>query len=258
MVAKSETIRLGGRDIEYRWVRGAGHEAPVILMLHEGLGSVSTWRDFPEAVGEATGGDVLVYSRYGYGRSSVRKEAFSVDYMHHAALEELPPLLEALEVESSVLFGHSDGASIALIYAGNYPANALGLIVEAPHVFTEQVSVDSIAAIQKVYESSDDLRHRLGRHHADPDASFYGWNAAWQLPEFIDWNIEEYLPQITCPALVVQGEGDEYGTLDQVNRIDSGSGGRVGRLILGECGHAPHRDQKDAVLAATKEFVEAL
>ena len=177
--------------------------------------------------------------------------------MHRAALEELPPLLEALEVESSVLFGHSDGASIALIYAGSYSANALGLIVEAPHVFTEQLSVDSIAAIQKVYESSDDLRHRLGRHHADPDASFYGWNAAWQLPEFIDWNIEEYLPQITCPALVVQGEGDEYGLLDQVNRIDCGNGGRVGRLILGECGHAPHRDQKDAVLAATKEFVKA-
>ncbi len=258
MVATSETVRLGGRDIEYRWIRGDGPEAPVIVMLHEGLGSVSTWRDFPEAVGEATGADVLAYSRYGYGRSSVRKEAFSVDYMHRAALEELPSFLEALGVKFPVLFGHSDGASIALIFAGSHPAKVRGLIVEAPHVFTEQVSVDSIAAIQKVYESSDDLRRRLGRHHADPDASFYGWNAAWQLPEFIDWNIEEYLPQITCPTLVVQGEGDEYGTLDQVNRIESGSGGRVGRLILGECGHAPHRDQKAAVLAATKEFIEAL
>ena len=255
---KSETIRLGERDIEYRWVRGDEHETPVIVMLHEGLGCVSTWRDFPEAVSEVTCGDVLVYSRYGYGRSSVRKEAFSVDYMHRAALEELPLLLDALKVESPVLFGHSDGASIALIYAGSYPEKARGLIVEAPHVFTEQVSVDSIAAIQKVYESSDGLRHRLSRHHADPDASFYGWNEAWQRPDFIDWNIEEYLPQITCPMLVVQGEGDEYGTLDQVDRIESGSGGRVGRLILGECGHAPHRDQKELVLAATKKFVRAL
>ena len=258
MNAETEIVHIDGRAIEYYRILGASPETPTIVMLHEGLGSVSTWREFPEAVAETTGADVVVYSRYGYGRSSVRQEPFSVDYMHRAALEELPSFLQALRVESPVLLGHSDGASIALIYAGRHPADVRGLVLEAPHVFTEQVSVDSIAAIKKTYEASDALRNRLGRHHLDPDASFYGWNAAWQLPEFLDWNIEEFLPGITSPTLVVQGEGDEYGTLEQVDRIERGSGGKVKRLILADCGHAPHRDQKEAVLTATKAFLRDL
>jgi pimeloyl-ACP methyl ester carboxylesterase len=156
------------------------------------------------------------------------------------------------------LFGHSDGASIALICGGAHPTKISGIIVEAPHVFTEEISVNSIAAIRESYEASDALHNLLSRHHTNPDASFYGWNAVWQLPKFRNWNIEEFLPDIQCPTLVLQGTDDEYGTTNQVDRIVAGSGGLVETLILGDCGHAPHRDQLETVLAASKHFVDAL
>ena len=257
-MSRQYIIEVAGREIDYRRIPEECTRVPTVVMLHEGLGSVSTWRDFPDALGATTGAEGIVYSRYGYGRSTVRREAFAVDYMHRAAMDELPSFLDALELEAPVLFGHSDGASIALIFAGLYPERTSGLILEAPHVFTEQVSVDSIATIQELYESSNDLRSRLARHHADPDATFYGWNSAWQLPEFMSWNIENYLPDIQCPSLLIQGEGDEYGTIEQIERIERGSGGSVEKLILDCCGHAPHRDCKDNVLMASKAFLKKL
>lgn len=245
----------GGCELEYQRHSGS---SPTIVMLHEGLGSVSTWREFPAELAAATSREVVVYSRYGYGRSAVRETPFDVEYMHRAALDELPEFLASLGIQNPILFGHSDGASIALIYAGAHPDDVRGVIVEAPHVFTEDISVRSIAEIQKIYEASGDLRKRLARHHKDPDATFYGWNSVWQLADFEHWNIEEYLPSIQCPTLVIQGAGDEYGTMAQVDRIQSGSGGAVTSLILEECGHAPHRDQSAAVLAASVEFLAGL
>jgi len=258
MTPKEGIAWAGGRELEFHRYAAKSEGLAPIVMLHEGLGSVTTWRDFPAVLAERTGAEVVVYSRYGYGNSTRRRAPFDVDYMHKAALEELPGFLDAMKIEEPVLFGHSDGASIALIYAGAHPANVRGVIVEAPHVFTEQISVDSIAAIRKVYDASDDLKNRLGRHHADPDASFKGWNEVWQLPAFLDWNIEEFLPGIVCPTLVIQGAGDEYGTLEQVDRIERGVGGEFEKLILEECGHAPHRDQTDAVLNASGDFLNEL
>ena len=245
-----------GRELEFRRYTAVRDGLPPIVMLHEGLGSVTTWREFPEKLAERTGAEVIIYSRYGYGYSTPRREPFGIDYMHKAALEELPVFLDAVKIEKPVLFGHSDGASIALIYAGAQPDSVAGLIVEAPHVFTEQISVDSIIAIRKAYDASDKLKSRLGRHHADPDASFKGWNEAWQLPAFLEWNIEEYLPSIICPTLVIQGESDEYGTLKQVDRIERGVGGVFEKLILAECGHAPHREKAEAVLSVITHFLK--
>tara|TARA_A100001037_G_C15142675_1_gene634634 strand:+ start:1587 stop:2360 length:774 start_codon:yes stop_codon:yes gene_type:complete len=244
-----------GRELEFHRYTAANDGLPPIVMLHEGLGSVTTWREFPAALAERTGAEVIIYSRYGYGFSTRRREPFGVDYMHKAALEELPVFLDAVKIEKPVLFGHSDGASIALIYAGTRSDDVTKLIIEAPHVFTEQISVDSIAAIREVYNESEQLKNRLARHHADPDTTFRGWNDAWQLPDFIDWNIEKYLPEINCPTLVIQGLNDEYGTLEQVDRIENGVGGICERLVLGECGHAPHREKAEAVLSAVGNFL---
>ena len=258
MAPERTAVQLGGNEIEIHRYRETVADRPTLVLLHEGLGSVSTWRDFPAALAARTGAEVTVYSRYGYGRSTVRREPFAVDYMHKAAREELPALLDVLGIERPLLVGHSDGASIALIFAGLHPDRVQGLVLEAAHVFTEALCVASIAEIQRMFEASDDLRDRLARHHADPEASFRGWNDVWQLPAFLDWNIEEYLPAIGCPALVIQGADDEYGTLEQVARIERGSGGPVERLILDNCGHAPHRDRRDSVLAAMARFVERL
>ena len=253
------TVRIRGHDLEYRWWAGtAGEGAPVLVLLHEGLGSVSTWRNFPTTLADRTGLSVMACSRYGYGLSTIRTTSFGIDYMHREARDALPALLEALGIERPILFGHSDGASIALIHAGLYPAKVRGLILEAPHVFTEAVCVEAIASVRAVYEASDELRARLGRHHADPERSFRGWNDVWLLPAFRDWNIEEYLPAIACPALVIQGQDDEYGTLAQVAAIERQSGGPVESLILDRCGHAPHRDREADVLDAVARFVATL
>ena len=251
-------ISIKGRKIEFCYYIGLRSEATPIVMLHEGLGSVSTWHKFPSELSKLTGLGVVVYSRYGYGRSTVRQEDFDIDYMHRAALDELPEFLKYFGIKKPVLFGHSDGASIALIFAGAYPLEVHAVIGEAPHVFTERVSVDQIAATAKLYETSDDLKIKLSRHHLNADASFYGWNQVWQIPEFMSWNIEEYIQNICCPLLVIQGKDDEYGTEQQIDRIENSGHGRIVKLILDDCGHAPHRDQKKLVLQATANFIDSL
>jgi pimeloyl-ACP methyl ester carboxylesterase len=252
---ESSFVAVRGRSLEYQRYAGRVSGAPSIVLLHEGLGSVAMWRDFPKRVADATGCPVVVYSRYGYGRSDVLQAPFSVRYMHEEALEALPEFLERLEIEAPVLLGHSDGGSISLIYAGAFGAKAL--ILEAPHVFVEDVSVASIAQAKVSFETTD-LADRLGRYHADAHKTFRRWNDIWLHPDFRAWNIEEYLPRIECPVLAIQGRNDEYGTMAQVEAIARQAKGPVELLKLDHCGHSPHRDQPVAVIEAVREFVAAL
>jgi pimeloyl-ACP methyl ester carboxylesterase len=233
----------------------AGADA-TIVMLHEGLGSVAMWKNFPERVAKATGCGVLVYSRYGHGKSGRLAEKRSVDFMHHEAKVVLSEVLAQNGIQRPILLGHSDGASIALIYAGTWPERVRGLILEAPHVFVEEFGLRSTRAIRKLYESGD-LAKKLSRYHDHVDEMFRGWNDIWLDPQFRDWNLEEYLGTITCPTLVIQGENDEYGTLAHVEAIQR----RVPdaqALILPRCGHSPHRDQPELTLDALRKFLETL
>ena len=200
----------------------------------------------------------LVYNRQGYGGSDPLRPPLSPRFMHHEALDVLPRVLDAFDVARPVLFGHSDGASIALVYAGSHPDSPAALILEAPHVFVEPVTVASIAAIRDSYRSTD-LRARLERHHgSNVDLLFDSWATMWLSDEFRRWNIEEYLPAITSPTLVIQGKDDEYGTARQVDAIAAGVSGRVETLLLEDCRHSPHLDRREAVDAAVERFLEPL
>jgi pimeloyl-ACP methyl ester carboxylesterase len=249
-----EDIEVDGRRIET--VRYIGSRQSTIVMLHEGLGSVSTWKDFPERVSTATRCDVLVYSRYGHGNSERLAEKRAVDFMHHEAWVVLPELLKRFAIRSPILLGHSDGASIALIYAGTAKEKPAGLILEAPHVLVEEMTVASIAAIGTAYKAGD-LQTKFARHHAHADEMFWGWNDAWLDPQFRDWNIEEYLGAIPCPILVIQGEQDEYGSGAQIRAIEAAAS-QTESLLLANCGHAPHRDQPERTLDAIVKFVSTL
>ena len=242
---------IHGHRIEYELVPAAA--APVIVFLHEGLGSLSTWRDFPQQVAQATGCSILIYSRYGHGQSDPLTAPRRMDFMHDEALNSLPELLDRLGVVRPILLGHSDGGSIALIHAGGSGRPVAGLILLAPHVMVEDVSVTSIRETRRTFEITD-LREKLARHHADPEATFRGWNDIWLHPGFRDWNIEEFLPRVACPILAIQGEDDEYGTMQQIDRI-ARLAANVDLVKLQHCGHFPHRDQPQAVIKAVVRFV---
>jgi len=230
--------------------------APAIVFLHEGLGSVAMWRDFPQRVADATGCEAVVYSRAGYGRSDPARLPRSVRYMHDEGLIVLPALLAVLELERPILFGHSDGGSIALLCAGGTDTPLAGVIAMAPHVMVEEISVTSIAQAEVAWQTTD-LRVRLGKHHADVEAAFRGWNDIWLHPEFRDWNIEQYLPRIRCPVLAIQGEDDEYGSMVQIERI-AAQAEDVELAKLADCRHSPHKDQPAAVIEAVTGFVARL
>jgi pimeloyl-ACP methyl ester carboxylesterase len=251
----------GGHRLEAAWLGPAAGDAPTVVFLHEGLGSVSTWRDFPDRIARATACGVLVYSRLGYGRSEPVPLPRPLTYMHDEALVTLPEVLDAAGVRDAILLGHSDGGSIALVFAGSglpTTVRVRGLVLEAPHVFVEDVSVASIAAAAEAYRTGD-LRARLARHHRDNvECAFWGWNRAWLDPGFRSWNIEEYLPRVHVPTLAIQGEDDPYGTLAQLDSIETKSGGPVSRLVLPRCGHAPHRDQTEATIEAVARFVRTV
>lgn len=251
-----EFATVQGHRLEYERVSASDAAAPVIVFLHEGLGSASHWRDFPRQVGRATGCAVMAYSRYGYGASDPITEPRRVDFMHTEALHTLSELLDRLGIENPILFGHSDGASISLIHAGGTRRPVRGLILMAPHVMVEDVCIRSIEAAKHIYETTD-LRERLRRYHANPDSAFRGWNDVWLNPDFRRWNIEEYLPAISCPILAIQGEDDEYGTMEQIDRI-ARLAPDVELLKLPACRHSPHRDQPDAVLAAATRFIDKI
>ena len=244
-------LTVRGKKIEAQHIGRPG--GPTLVFLHEGLGSLGLWRDFPQKVSDATGLPAFVYSRAGYGQSDPAEMPRPVRYMHdEAAL--LPEVLAAAGIDDPVLVGHSDGASISVIYAGS-GGNARALVLEAPHVFTEDMGLQSIARARDAYERGD-LRARLGRYHRDVDAAFWGWNRPWLDPEFRKWNLEEFLPRIAAPILVVQGEDDEYGTKKQVEAIARGARDVEVRM-LPECGHSPHRDQPEATLRAIAEFLRS-
>jgi pimeloyl-ACP methyl ester carboxylesterase len=226
---------------------------PTIVTLHEGLGSVSLWKDFPEQLARATGSGVLAYSRYGHGKSDGLREKRSVDFMHHEGAIVLPLLLERLGIQRPILLGHSDGASIAIIYAAFSPEGPRALILEAPHLFVEDLTVQSIEKIGMAYETTG-LRERLARHHDHADEMFWGWNNIWLDPAFRAWNIEDRLDAIRCPLLAIQGNEDEYGTLAQVATIQRRLPGAE-TLILPNCGHSPHRDQPEVSLEAISQFM---
>ena len=260
-MATATQVLINGRRLEVAQLQPsfallAAEGKPAIVMLHEGLGSVSMWRDFPQRVADATGCEVLAYSRVGYGKSDPIDTQRNVRYMHDEALVTLPALLDALRIEGPILFGHSDGGSIALIFAGGADRRLRGLIAMAPHVMVEAIAVAGIEQARVAYRSTD-LPQRLARYHDDVDSAFWGWNDIWLHPEFRDWNIEEYLPRIECPVLAIQGENDEYGTMEQIDRIARQA--RAVELVkLPRCGHSPHKDQPEAVLAAMGAFVRRI
>jgi pimeloyl-ACP methyl ester carboxylesterase len=230
---------------------------PSIVLLHEGLGSVSAWGDFPEALCRRTGHSVVAYSRAGYGRSTIVREPFGSDYMHREAQRVLPAFLDALELRRPILFGHSDGASIALIFAAHVPNRTTALILEAPHVFVEELTIESIAGITAGYPGNARLRQGLARHHDDPDATFARWSEIWLHPAFRAWDITASLKDVDVPVLVLQGRDDEYGTPAQVEAIVAGVPSTETALLAG-CRHAPHRDARETVLARTTAFLAGL
>jgi len=252
-VSEADVVTVRGHGLEVEHIPG---RTPTLIFLHEGLGSVAMWRDFPAKVAAATGCAAVVYSRYGYGQSEVLREPRGVDYMHVEALEVLPELLERLEIPDPVLVGHSDGGSIALIYAASRN-DVKGLVVMAPHVFVEDLSVRSIAEAKVAFEGTD-LPQKLGRYHADAAKTFRGWNDIWLHPDFRAWNIEEVLPGIRCPILAIQGFDDEYGTMAQLEAIAKQTGGPIEILRLADCRHSPHRDQPQVVIEAMSRFIDRL
>jgi pimeloyl-ACP methyl ester carboxylesterase len=240
--------------LEYRDYPSAVYGRPVLLLLHEGLGCVAMWRDFPEKLAAVTGCRVIVWSRAGYGGSQAYSEARTARYLHREAEEALPAFLEALNIKRPLLIGHSDGGSIALIFAGVFPDVPLAVAVIAPHEFVEEESLTGIRLARTAWETTD-LPKKLARYHHDQtERVFLDWNDCWLSPEFRDWNIESYLLNIRCPVLAIQGEDDEYATLRQIDLIaEKVSGTQL--LKLQNCGHTPHRDQEIPVLDALRYFV---
>lgn len=286
-------FEVAGHRLEYRWIGPKPTEAPTIVFLHEGLGCAEMWRNFPDRVALEAGCGALVYSRRGYGESDAVREPFPVRFMHDEALQILPLVIERFELSDVILFGHSDGASIAIIYAGTHPGSVCGLVLEAPHVFVEPVCIESISRVAEQFYSNQTatgqtldqepssqsprtegttlqkgdthkgemagLRNKLERYHGDnTESMFKTWTEVWLNPEFRQWNIEEYLPRIVAPTLVIQGEQDEYGTLKQVTAVVTQARGPVESLVLAGCGHSPHRDQTEQVMSATIQFIRKI
>ena len=246
------SVQAAGRSLNFEWAGSGGRDT--LVFLHEGLGSIRQWRDFPLKVSEGIGCRSLVYDRYGYGHSDILAESRrDVHFMHDEALRALPELLAALKIENPILIGHSDGASIALIHAGGGFA-VKAVVAMAPHAFIEPLCLNSILQIKESFEKSD-LAGKFGKYHRDARKTFYGWADVWLDPNFTSWDIrDEYLPKIACPVLAIQGEDDEYGTMAQLDEIAR----RVKRcelLKLPGCGHSPFKDQPEKVLSAIQSFI---
>lgn len=249
----------GAHRIEYRFIAADDQEAALLVFLHEGLGSLGLWRDFPDRVCAQLGCRGLVYSRYGYGLSTIRPhdEHWPPNYLHHHAHDVLPALFEALNIDTRanrpVLFGHSDGGTIALLYASAHPDQVAGIVVAAPHIFVEDITLHGIRQARQAYLDTD-LRKRLALYHTDVDSAFFAWNDVWLSAEFQDFNIEAELAAIECPVIAVQGVEDEYGSAAQIDGI----GEHVEHAVirhLDACGHSPHKDQPEAVIDALAEVM---
>ena len=242
-------------QLEYQWLGNTAAANPVIVFLHEGLGSLAMWKDYPALLCDALGFKGLVFSRYGYGRSMPKPadERWPVGFMHAQAHEVLPALFDALGVSRPWLFGHSDGASIALLHAAKF--EVAGVVAVAPHIFVEDLSIDSIEKARDAYAHTG-LKQRLARYHDDPDSAFRGWNDVWLAPAFRSWNIEAELLSINAPLLAVQGADDEYGTLEQIRGIARALPS-TRLVVIPHCGHSPHRDQPGVLTRHVAEFILA-
>ena len=254
-VTETGHLDVDGLRLEYRLLGPSPEKAPTIVMLHEGLGSVSMWRDFPDRVAKTTGLGIFVYSRTGYGSSSPCEVPRPLTYMHDEALNALPCILDSIGFRQGIMLGHSDGASIAAIHAGGCRDERVrGLILMAPHFFTEDAGIESIARTKADFEATD-LRERLYKHHGDNvDGAFWGWNRAWLDPEFRRWDIQEYLGKVCAPVLIIQGEDDEYSSEKQIEAARAQCRAPVKAVLLPLCGHSPHRDQPERTLAEIAAF----
>jgi pimeloyl-ACP methyl ester carboxylesterase len=262
LIDHAESLLVDGRRLEVRRIGAPWNDTPTLVFLHEGLGSVALWKDFPDRLAHAVGWPALVYSRLGYGQSDPAPLPRPVSFLEDEAKLVLPRLLDAASVRDAVLVGHSDGASIALIHAATFPPFSGGVvravIAEAPHVLVEEVTLASIRRAGREYRDGD-LRRRLERYHADVDVAFWGFHDVWLDPAFAGWTIESELGSIRVPLLVIQGEDDPYGTMRQVESIRGHAGGRVETVVLpAPCGHAPHSLRPDQVLDAMTAFLRSL
>ena len=248
-------IQVAGKRLEYERFGKSIDENPTLVFLHEGLGSLSMWRNFPEQVALKTGCSALAYSRAGYGNSDEAERPRSVAFMHQEAVQVLPEFLEKMQVREVLLVGHSDGGSIALIYSAKPVVPVHALVLEAAHVFVEETTIQSIAALKEEYLHGN-LKSRLAKYHPRTDETFLGWSDVWLRPEFVSWNIEEFLPQINIPVLVIQGEQDRFGTVRQVEAIQKGCAGPVETLLVPECGHRPHREKPQQTLERIVRFID--
>lgn len=255
VLADEGVLTVGIWQLEYRMIGPRPAEAPTLVLLHEGLGSVSTWKDFPDQLAARTNCGVFVYSRRGYGGSSRYPDPWPLTYMHEEARDILPRVLDEIGFERGLLVGHSDGASISAIYAGGCNDDRVaGLVLIAPHFFTEDSGLTHIAMAAEAYEHGG-LREKLLAHHGDnTDDAFWGWNNAWLHPGFKEWNIENHLPRITVPVLVIQGADDQYGSELQIEAAKRGVNGPFSQCLLDQCTHFPHREQPAATLDVVSDF----
>ncbi len=252
------TINAAGKALEYLCIGAARADAPTIVMLHEGLGAVALWRDFPARVAAATGCGVFVYSRAGYGQSDPADLPRPIDYMTGEALDVLPVLLDGIGVKQCILLGHSDGATISAIYAGSTTDYRVrGLVLMAPHFFTEPLGLSAIRDAKAAFDQGD-LRGKLAKYHRDPDNAFRGWNDSWLNPDFAAWNVTDVIDHIRVPILAIQGEGDQYGSLAQIEEIEIRSYAPVEVALLADCKHAPFLEQPQKTLDLVAEFVARL
>lgn len=256
--APDARLTVAGKSLEYRCLGPSPDKAPTIVMLHEGLGSVAQWRDMPENIARQTGFGVLVYSRAGYGASDPADLPRPVDYMTLEASDTLGPIIDALGIEHAILLGHSDGATIATIYAGSVSdLRVRGLMLVAPHFFTEPSGLEAIRAAGAMYRSGE-LKRKLAKYHQDPDNAFFGWHDVWTNPDFADWNVADAIDHLRIPVLAIQGRNDAYGTLAQIEEIETRIYSPVETVILDGCGHDPFREKPDETLAAIAEFCARL
>ncbi|WP_323784888.1 alpha/beta hydrolase [Thalassovita sp.] len=255
---KTGFLTAGGKSLEYACIGPAPDQAPTIVMLHEGLGCLALWRDFPQRVAQATGCGVFVYSRAGYGQSDPADLPRPLDYMTREAVDVLPEVLDGFGFRQGILMGHSDGATIAAIYAGSVEDfRVRGLILMAPHFFTEEMGLTEIAKAKELFETGD-LKSKMAKYHRDPENTFRGWNDSWLAPGFKSWNVGEVIDYLRIPVLAIQGRDDQYGTLAQIDEIDSRIYSPLDTAILDDCRHSPQSDQPEQTLAAIADFTARL